>query len=263
MDKRISTHGKRGVFGKRFWILGLVTALTFCSSCGASFARNNRSKTFASPESSDITSVSINTELQPDSNEVPSDLSSDDAWSLILVNPWNPIPEDYSVTLIQLRNNQAVHERCYPDLQDMMDACRADGLSPLICSSYRTQEYQETLYNNHVQKLMAQGYTRAEAEAETEIVIAIPGTSEHQLGLAVDIVDLNYQILDRTQEETDVQKWLMEHCWEYGFILRYPRGKSEVTGISYEPWHYRYVGKEAAKEIAEAGICLEEYIATQ
>ena len=76
----------------------------------------------------------------------------------------------------------------------------------------------------------------------------------------MDIVDLNYQVLDQAQEETDVQKWLMEHCWEYGFILRYPESKSELTGIIYEPWHYRYVGQEAAKEIAEKELCLEEYL---
>lgn len=142
----------------------------------------------------------------------------------------------------------------------MMDACRAAGLSPLICSSYRTQEYQERLFNNKVDQLMAQGYSRTEAEEEAGTAVAVPGTSEHQLGLAVDIVDLNYQLLDHGQEKTDVQKWLIEHCWEYGFILRYPENKSEITGIIYEPWHYRYVGKEAAKEITEAGICLEEYL---
>ena len=164
------------------------------------------------------------------------------------------------MTLTQLKNGHAVDERCYPDLQAMMDACRAEGLFPVICSSYRTWEKQENLYNNQVNKLMAQGYSAEAAREEAAKAIAVPGTSEHQLGLAVDIVDLNNQNLDSSQEDTAVQKWLMEHCWEYGFILRYPNGKSEITGIIYEPWHYRYVGREAAKEITEAGICLEEYL---
>ena len=90
--------------------------------------------------------------------------------------------------------------------------------------------------------------------------MARPGTSEHQLGLALDIVDLDYQQLDTRQEETPEQKWLMENSWKYGFILRYPTDKSNITGIIYEPWHYRYVGKEAAKVIHEKGICLEEYL---
>ena len=86
-----------------------------------------------------------------------------------------------------------------------------------------------------------------------------PGTSEHETGLAVDIVDKSYQILDRKQEQTPVQQWLMDHCAAYGFILRYPTDKSALTGIGYEPWHYRYVGREAAAAIMEQGICLEEY----
>ena len=142
----------------------------------------------------------------------------------------------------------------------MMDDCRAAGNSPLICSSYRSQEKQESLYQNKVDRLRAQGYSPEKAKAEAAKSVALPGTSEHQLGLAVDIVDVNNQNLDKSQENTAVQKWLMEHSWEYGFILRYPGDKSETTGIIYEPWHYRYVGKEAAGEIHEQGICLEEYL---
>lgn len=181
-------------------------------------------------------------------------------WNLILVNPWNALPEGYSVSLTQLKNGHAVDQRCYPELQAMMDACRAAGLSPVICSSYRAQETQERLFQNKVDRLVAKGYSAAEARAEAGKAVAVPGTSEHQLGLAVDIVDLDNQNLDESQEDTPVQKWLMAHSWEYGFILRYPSEKSERTGIIYEPWHYRYVGKPAAKEIYERGICLEEYL---
>ena len=90
--------------------------------------------------------------------------------------------------------------------------------------------------------------------------VAVPGTSEHQTGLALDIISSSYQVLDRDQENTAEQRWLMENSYKYGFILRYPSDKSEITGINYEPWHYRYVGKEAAKEIYEKGLCLEEYL---
>lgn len=176
------------------------------------------------------------------------------------MNPWNPVPDGYSVTLTQLRNDQAVDQRCYPNLQRMMDDCRAAGLSPLICSSYRTRDRQEALFANKVSRLMAQGYSREEAEREAATVVALPGTSEHQTGLAVDIVDTDYQVLDRAQEDTAVQQWLMEHSWEYGFILRYPNDKSDVTGIIYEPWHYRYVGRKAAGEIHEQGVTLEAYL---
>lgn len=181
-------------------------------------------------------------------------------WNLILVNPWNPIPENHSIALTELKNDQAVDERCYPALQDMMDACRAEGLSPVICSSYRSMEKQKKLFKKQIDTMLAMGLSQSEAEQEAAKAVAIPGTSEHQLGLAVDIVDLNNQSLDESQEETGVQKWLLAHCWEYGFILRYPNDKSEITGIMYEPWHYRYVGKEAAMEIYRKGECLEEYL---
>ena len=106
--------------------------------------------------------------------------------------------------------------------------------------------------------LLAQGRTQEEAEAEAGTVVAVPGTSEHELGLAVDICDSENQNLDESQLETLTQQWLIEHCWDYGFILRYPVDKSEITGIIYEPWHYRYVGRKTQK-IHESGLCLEEY----
>lgn len=189
-----------------------------------------------------------------------SEDSFKDDWQLLLVNPWNILPEDYEVTLKQLKNNHSIDERCYPDLQKMMDDCRAEELEPYICSSYRTMEKQKKLFDNRMKNLVMQGYSPETAYKKTTDVIAVPGTSEHQTGLAVDIVDTYNQNLDETQESTPVQKWLMENSWKYGFILRYPPDKSDITGIVYEPWHYRYVGREAAKEIYEKGICLEEYL---
>lgn len=190
----------------------------------------------------------------------PSIPDGTEDWMLLLVNPWNPLPEDFTCTRTQLANGQSVDERCYPDLQDMMDDCRAEGLSPVICSAYRTREYQERLYRAETERWLARGYSRASAETEAGKSVAVPGTSEHQLGLAVDIVDIGNQHLDASQENTAVQKWLMEHSWEYGFILRYPNNKSEITGIIYEPWHYRYVGREYAEELHRLGLCLEEYL---
>lgn len=181
-------------------------------------------------------------------------------WNLILVNKDNPIPENYSVNLTQLKNGHAVDERCYDDLQNMMDDCRAEGLEPVICSSYRTNEKQTELFNRQIEKWKNLGYSDSDARIEAGKLVAVPGTSEHQLGLALDIVDISYQILDEEQENTAVQKWLMQNSWKYGFILRYPTDKRNITGISYEPWHYRYVGKKAAKEIYDSGLCLEEYL---
>ena len=191
--------------------------------------------------------------------ESPGAISPDD-WRILLVNRWNPIPDGYTFEQAKLKYGHSVDARAYPDLQEMMDACRAAGLDPLICSSYRTQEKQRELYENKIQRLMDEGYSYERAVEEAGTVVAVPGTSEHQTGLALDIVDASYQHLDEAQENTQVQQWLMEHSWEYGFVLRYPDGKSEITGIIYEPWHYRYVGRAAAREMTELGLCLEEYV---
>lgn len=140
------------------------------------------------------------------------------------------------------------------------DRLPAAGLQPIVCSAYRTQATQTRLYNNKVSRLRAAGYSAEEARVEAARWVAPPGTSEHQTGLALDLVSLDYQLLDEKQEQTPEQQWLMAHSWEYGFVLRYPSDKSAITGIGYEPWHYRYVGKEAAKAMHESGQCLEEYV---
>ena len=181
-------------------------------------------------------------------------------WRLLLVNPWNALTEDYEVELAPLSNGLQVDARIYDDLNDMLTDCRAAGLSPIVCSAYRTQATQTRLYNNKVARVRASGVPEDQVEAEAARWVAKPGTSEHQTGLALDIVAASYQILDEKQEDTAEQKWLMENSWKYGFILRYPSEKSDVTGIGYEPWHYRYVGKAAAAEIHRTGVCLEEYL---
>ena len=191
----------------------------------------------------------------------PADSDADtEAWMLTLVNPWTSLPQDYSPVLSDCGNGFWIDSRCYDALQQMLEDCRADGLTPLICSAYRSWQTQQSLFDNKIERVMAEGYDADEAQQIAATVVATPGTSEHQLGLALDLVDASYQQLDQAQEETAVQQWLMENSWRYGFILRYPTGKSEQTGIIYEPWHYRYVGKTAAKEIYESGLCLEEYL---
>ena len=179
---------------------------------------------------------------------------------ILLVNPWNSLPEDYTVKLRKIDENYQMASYAYPSLQKMLTDCKAAGCQPVICSAYRTQEYQEKLFTRKISRLMKEGLTQDEAEKEAATVVAIPGTSEHQLGLALDIIDNSNWTLDQTQENTETQKWLMEHSWEYGWILRYPNGKTELTGIIYEPWHYRYVGEEIAAELHELDMCLEEYL---
>ena len=177
-----------------------------------------------------------------------------DEWNLIVVNRWNELPEDYSVELTELSNGQKVDSRIYPYLQEMFDAAREEGVYPVVREGYRTAEEQQEILEDRIQTYINQGYSRSRAERTAKEWVALPGTSEHQLGIAVDI---NADKSMCSNEE--VYAWLAENAYKYGFILRYPIGKQEITGTSYEPWHYRYVGEEAALVIYEQGICLEEY----
>ena len=151
-------------------------------------------------------------------------------------------------------------EEAYEPLCDMLKAGQKEGLSFEICSSYRSVERQQELLDEDINTLMRQGYSYKEAYEEVTKETMPPGYSEHSTGLAFDIVSLGYQILDAGQEKTKENIWLQSHCAEYGFILRYPKGKEDITAINYESWHFRYVGKEAAAYIMENGITLEEYL---
>ena len=185
---------------------------------------------------------------------------------LALVNPWHKMAEGYEPVLRQVTwgygdDDQFLDERAADDMIQMIADCSAAGNHPFVCSAYRNTAMQEYLFNNKIARLVyEEGVDPRDAPEIAATTVALPGTSEHQLGLAADIIDYNYPYLNEQQEEMPTQKWLMEHCWDYGFILRYPNDKSEITGIIYEPWHYRYVGHEAAREIRDLGLTLEEYL---
>ena len=182
-----------------------------------------------------------------------ADVSGD--WKLILVNYEYRLPEDYPVELTELANGEQVDSRMYPALQEMFDAMRSDGVYPIVASGYRTAEEQQELLDERIQEYRDEGYSWKSAKEAALLRVAKPGTSEHQLGLAVDI---NQEGTRSTASQ--VYTWLEENAWEYGFIQRYPEDKTEITGITNEPWHYRYVGVAAAGEITRQGITLEEYL---
>ena len=169
-------------------------------------------------------------------------------WYLLLVNEWNAMPDDFDIETAEVEGGYEVDERVKDALKEMLSDCREAGYSPQIISSFRTRSTQQWLYDHTANK------------SDT----AIPGHSEHECGLAADIIDSSSagwsDPLIEKQQDLPAQQWLMEHCQDYGFILRYPKDKEDVTGIIYEPWHYRYVGKEHAANIMSNGICLEEYL---
>lgn len=183
--------------------------------------------------------------------------SEDNGWNLILVNCDSYIPDDYQVELTELSNGKKVDSRIYPELQKMFNDARAQGYGLFVREGYRTQEEQQQLLEEKIEAYENEGKSKSEAKKLAEQWVAIPETSEHQLGIAVDIN------ADATKSSSDdVYSWLAENAYKYGFIKRYPSDKTDITGVINEPWHYRYVGKEAALEIYSSGICLEEYIDT-
>lgn len=179
---------------------------------------------------------------------------------LDLVNYKYTISSDFVPKLKTLSNGMQIDERVYDDLNNMLDDARKAGYSPVISSAYRSYSYQQQLYDRKINQYIDKGYSRAEAEKRAGEWVAKPGTSEHQTGLAVDLTSVENQRLDDSQLNSKCQQWYMANCWKYGFILRYPSDKKDITKINSEPWHYRYVGKNAAKEIYDSGVCLEEYL---
>ncbi len=184
------------------------------------------------------------------------ELNAGDGWMQLLINSSNAIPDGYAPTeLTELSNGQSVDKRIYPSLQSMFDDARAQGVYPVVSSGYRTAKQQQSEMDDKIQEYIDDGKSEDEARILAATYVAQVGYSEHEAGLAIDIVAK----ANKSDDDT-VWAWMKEHCAEYGFILRYPEGKEGVTGMSYEPWHFRYVGVEAAQKIMGAGITLEEYL---
>lgn len=173
-------------------------------------------------------------------------------WNLILVNKWNKIPNNYNVELVEVPGGEKVDKRIYEPLMQMLNDAKESNQDndPIVVSGYRTNEKQTELYEKKIKEYKENGYSEKEAITEAEKWVSVPGYSEHQMGLAVDINGVTY----------DLYFWLQENSYKYGFIFRYSGNKTNITGISEEVWHYRYVGKEVATEIYNKGICLEEYL---
>lgn len=190
-------------------------------------------------------------------NVIMLDSSADvpDDWRLILVNSNNAVPKDYKTELVQLSNGIFIDSRIYPDLQQMFDDAREQGIYPVAGEGYRTGEEQQNMMNDKINSFIYDGYSEKDAEKLAKEWVAEAGKSEHELGIALDInADAS------VSSDDEVYEWLAGNAYKYGFILRYPPDKEYITGIGYEPWHYRYVGIETACEIYSRQITLEEYL---
>lgn len=185
---------------------------------------------------------------------LPSEACDERGWNLILVNEDYCVPSDYSVDLMKLENGKDVDKKIYPYLIDMFDDMQSEGIYAFVSSGYRTADYQQYLFDERIRKYKNEGYNGFEAFVKAREWVALPNHSEHHLGIAVDIN------ADSQSTSDEVYDWLDKNAYKYGFIKRYPEDKTTITKINYEPWHYRYVGKEHAKYIYENNLCLEEYL---
>ena len=181
-------------------------------------------------------------------------------WNMILVNPDNYLPDGFTIDKMQVQGNYYLDSRVAPYAIQMIADAKIEGIDLQICSSIRDYDLQTRLFNNKIDDLIKEGYSKEDARRVAATIVAVPGTSEHHTGLAMDVVTPSYQRLNSGYANTDAAKWLKANAAKYGFILRYPEDKTEITKIIFEPWHYRYVGIEYASFIMSEGICFEEFI---
>lgn len=200
--------------------------------------------------------------LQEKLDKIQNEEESELPWYLVLVNNKNSMEAGYVPELTELEPDYSVDSRIAESAKQMLQDAEDAGMRIVICSAYRSVERQEQIFNESLEERLDQGMNYWDAFADNRLSVAEPGTSEHALGLALDLISNQYTELDEGQENTKEAKWLKENCHKYGFILRYPPEKTDITGIIYEPWHYRYVGVEDATKIMELGITLEEYLET-
>lgn len=227
------------------------------------------SEVTAVPETAPETTAKTTSEATAEQAEIPEETAYppynsgviDNEWAMFLVNQTHPIDDSFSVELQQCVGEYKMDKRCVPYMKAMFAAAKKDGINLNMISTYRTVERQKYLFQNDIDKYMNQGMTYEEAYAKTKMAVAVPYESEHHTGLAADILSDEYWRLDEGFEKTRAYEWLKENSWRYGFILRYPNGTTEITGIIYEPWHYRFVGLYHAKAIYDSGLTMEEYVA--
>ncbi|MCI8360963.1 MAG: hypothetical protein HFE86_06480 [Clostridiales bacterium] len=228
------------------------------SSAASADSTGRPAETTSEPKASSQNPASTSSKSQTGAQAIPYDPGD---WALKLVNFQTPLENGFDPDLSKIKsaynpNSLKIDSRIVEAVDIMCDAAKKDGVTLTVISAYRTNAKQNSLYNNKVDRLVAQGYNRDEALTVAATAVARPGTSEHQLGLAID-----FNSVEQDFEHTKAGKWLRAHCVEYGFVIRYPDDKKELTGVIYEPWHFRFVGRKNAAKMQELDMCLEEYLA--
>lgn len=218
----------------------------------------------SSEESSSAPPPSEESTAEPDPvPEINGPVIDPNDWRLVLASPAHQLPqEEIASVKIEKAHGYQMDERIIPELNQMFDDAQAAGHSLSICSGYRTYSGQQKLLDERIKKCQKKGYSYEKAYNESIRYVQLPGCSEHNVGLALDITPKSNLNLVASLENTKEIQWLHQNCYRYGFIVRYPKAqeKQDITGITYEPWHFRYVGVEHATKITELGVTLEEYL---
>lgn len=244
------------IFVIAFPLCLLIVGATF------SFLFLKNSKDDVSLESKPKPNDPLSVDIRPISSIAPIEkpvINLDD-WNLMLVGPNNKLVDDYSFEKKKTSNEKEVDSRIYENWIDMFTDAKNDGVDIFITSAYRSVELQSKLFQNNIDSHIANGSSKEQAIVLTKKYLTVPEYSEHHTGLALDIVTPSYQNLNDGFADTDAGKWLKDNAHKYGFILRYPKNKEDITNISFEPWHFRYVGNNHAEYIYSNDLCLEEYL---
>ena len=241
----------------------LIIAIAVFSGCARNVPPQQpveiSSSTESSSSSTPPSSAAVSQKEEPKSESEPPNIDSSD-WRLALVNAANPISEDMRVELEVSHGGYMVDKRIIADLDEMFNAAEAEGVSLILCYGYRSMEQSRQLFEKQINRQLAAGLEYDKAVEAAKRWVSPPGTSDHHTGLAVDIVTISNQVLDHRFAETEAAKWMAENSRKFGFVIRFPEDKQDITGINYEPWHLRYVGKEHAETMFNENLCLEEYL---
>lgn len=232
-------------------ILIIVIAFIECSQKNEIEEIQVFSETVADNTSDEV----FNNETEDIIDITPVEKNIDD-WKLIIANRDNTLPDDFNVELSNIDKIRKFDSRAISFLDNMINDMQKDGITNIwVQSAFRSIEEQEKVYNDKVNEYLRSGLPKEEAERLTSEYINKPGQSDHNLGLAVDFNNVKENF-----ENTKAFTWLNLNAANYGFILRYPKDKENITNISYEPWHWRFVGQDHAKKMKELNMCLEEYV---
>lgn len=226
------------------------------------------SKSASSSQASSLSQVSSKISSKSKSSSYtsskPADIEPSDDILLMIVNKQNNMPENFNIDLKTIKSPYAasknVNAIMFDDMMAMLKKASQDGYNLYINSAYRSVETQERVYNRYINQYISKGYSKEDAIQIVGTFSAKPNQSEHSTGLAADMTKKSDPYLSESFEKTAEFKWLQKHAADYGFIMRYPKDKTDITGYKYEPWHYRYVGRKHAKKIKELNTCLEEYV---